>query len=1047
MGSTELRGRSGLARKNTFQRMLDLEQKNKVNRMQASQHVPQLVHTSTALGRESISSISNREFRPPTLQVTGRAMTTPALSIALPTPMSNTNGNGTTRKYVISQSGDLIPQELDDSEDDSDTSSICHSPGWDDLSGKKKKQEKKAKEQRRREREKAEKEAKAAQKAMAKLTKAAPANSSKKLSRMSITIDRSNTAPILPTVQDVQPPVEEPSPSRQSTTTRPRRGSIEAGLKSFISTRSGISVPWKTSQNMSGQSPNHEFIPSRSISKATTGGFIGGLKLRQSEEAATQDIIRRLKTGAGDENKGLLSTDTLLKSSTNLSSAASITESIRPISIYEESIRTPQQWDEIYSQAAHLARGPRPVELADDTPIMERNIKKNRKKHPPTSRYFPLESEDSNSSKRESSTASTRTSAHSGAPSSDDRNGQGQTSSAERPATGGHNSSLGETRGRSDSYVGHQRKQSREQSLAGFQDEVQLSDTNGDSKRPGSSKSSFFRRSSLPRESNREAPSTIRPGTRDSSVDTHVKEAVITNPFLNEEYVVPQLHLGEFTASPLDEKPVNHKKTSSKSSQSFPGPKGLKVTTKPTFFKLPTENLEEKSQVVPPSPTGSFVSAVETQATLRPKASQRALTTGTIVKSSTKPKHIVEEYRPPTIVHDFAVRSKSPPSASPDTIRARPSSRKGSQNATPITSNSNSSTTSHTRSITDSSEEYSTLDDFSNITTPSISRPHSEKDYSRSMDELNRKTNTKLMKRLSREQGVIHNGLNGHPVMTGAIPFDDGASQRDSWCRTAMPMDSSEGEDRMKTPTGKKRSTDFVVSKPESTLPKVSDGPPPKTSDGLSNSNCSGIQRRPSLARSISTPDLQQDLSFLPPLKHQALTKPQKKSRGFLGRRTKESKQASVSSDTEKSPTSLVRPPPPITLSKDSNTTVTKSEGSSPTSPQPPSQYLQNARLNIGGPRSPKFPHSGNPHLSSNNNNAEPVAKMFVVCCSCKYFHDMPSKIYECMAKPDNVVTDTKLGVSGVISTSVKCPWCGHGMSTSCCAGYAAVVYLREKFH
>lgn len=59
----------------------------------------------------------------------------------------------------------------------------------------------------------------------------------------------------------------------------------------------------------------------------------------------------------------------------------------------------------------------------------------------------------------------------------------------------------------------------------------------------------------------------------------------------------------------------------------------------------------------------------------------------------------------------------------------------------------------------------------------------------------------------------------------------------------------------------------------------------------------------------------------------------------------------------------------------------------------------------------------------------------------------MPSKIYECMAKPDNVVTDTKLGVSGVISTSVKCPWCGHGMSTSCCAGYAAVVYLREKFH
>lgn len=254
-----------------------------------------------------------------------------------------------------------------------------------------------------------------------------------------------------------------------------------------------------------------------------------------------------------------------------------------------------------------------------------------------------------------------------------------------------------------------------------------------------------------------------------------------------------------------------------------------------------------------------------------------------------------------------------------------------------------------------------------------------------------------------------------------------------------MPLDSSEGEDRMKTPTGRKGSTDLKATRQE---PLPSHGPPPKTSDGLGNS--SNVQRKPSLARSISTPDLQQDLSFLPALKHQALTKPLKKSRGFLGRKTK---QASVSSDNEKSPspTTLMHPvlPPP-------STTTTKSEGSSPTIPtsQPPSQYLQNARLNISGPpRSPKFPpHSGNPHLSTGP-NSEPVAKMFVVCCSCKYFHDMPSKIYECMAKPDNVVTDTKLGVSGVISTSVKCPWCGHGMSTSCCAGYAAVVYLREKFH
>jgi hypothetical protein len=83
--------------------------------------------------------------------------------------------------------------------------------------------------------------------------------------------------------------------------------------------------------------------------------------------------------------------------------------------------------------------------------------------------------------------------------------------------------------------------------------------------------------------------------------------------------------------------------------------------------------------------------------------------------------------------------------------------------------------------------------------------------------------------------------------------------------------------------------------------------------------------------------------------------------------------------------------------------------------------------------------------MSSQESNA--LAKMFVICCHCRYFHDMPSKIYECMTKPDNVVTDRDLGVSGVISMAVKCPWCGHGMSTRCCEGWAAAVVLRERLH
>ncbi|KAI1752721.1 hypothetical protein F4782DRAFT_113048 [Xylaria castorea] len=99
-------------------------------------------------------------------------------------------------------------------------------------------------------------------------------------------------------------------------------------------------------------------------------------------------------------------------------------------------------------------------------------------------------------------------------------------------------------------------------------------------------------------------------------------------------------------------------------------------------------------------------------------------------------------------------------------------------------------------------------------------------------------------------------------------------------------------------------------------------------------------------------------------------------------------------------------------------------------------------------------PHFSQKHSSgsirsavSAGNRAEPLAKMLVECCNCHFFHDMPSRVYECMAKPDSVVEDKSLGVSAAITTMVRCPWCAHGMTTQCCSGYAAVVYLKEKLH
>lgn len=86
-------------------------------------------------------------------------------------------------------------------------------------------------------------------------------------------------------------------------------------------------------------------------------------------------------------------------------------------------------------------------------------------------------------------------------------------------------------------------------------------------------------------------------------------------------------------------------------------------------------------------------------------------------------------------------------------------------------------------------------------------------------------------------------------------------------------------------------------------------------------------------------------------------------------------------------------------------------------------------------------------NIGSNSVLGKPLAKMLVECCHCRFYHDMPSRVYEAMVQPDDVVKDKRLGVSGQVTTCVKCPWCAHNMSTVCCAGYAAVVYLKEKLH
>jgi hypothetical protein len=940
-------------------------------------------------------------------------MTTPALSLAIPPAKVSFSGT-TATKYIIRSDGDAVPQEEEETEEDSDASSICHSPGWEDAASKKRRKEKReARERRKKEKAKAESAAaKQDQKGKSRLSKAQP-TTDKRLSKMAaVSVDRSTSEPAVPVVQPPPAVQEVKEETKKATGGRARRGSMDIGIKGLKQVKNAIPVPWKSSNGTPVQTtPTQETTSPRiSLSKGA-GAFIGGLKLRQADESAIQETIRRVKNTSDDDARGLLDSDRDLtkRGPGNSSSSTSIAESFRPISIYEESIRSPEQWDSIYAQAAVLARnnGVTPKDDDDKTPIMERNIRKSRKTHPPTSRYFPLAIDpDSSSSIRETSAGSTsrtsiRSSQHSGEAQgrresniSSGQSGNTRDASADKPEVTESN------RGRaSSSYVRHQRRQSEDQAAAVIQDRDKVSEAMANTETEDRT-NSFQRSRSRLRSLTDSIQSTARPPSGDSAKKASETKSVRSSR--GEKYKAPPLS----HRSPTDGS-FKHERKRSRSRSAVRGLIDLKNATMAAFSRQPAAQN---------SPTDSFVSAAEVQNSTpqRAQLAQRAATTGVADEKPSKAERILaEDFTSSPVVHDFATQnplSEHPPGqVSNIGMPHRQAKVRGHHGRA-----------THSRSTTGSSEDYSVYDQSSSITTPTASRPQSHKDYSLSTQQLNSKGGNKDGEKLAQ---------NGFAMMSGGL-LDDGASGRESWCRTAMPMELTEDDASMKTPTAKRSATDFTASQPE--LPRPSRTDP---------SGPSSLKREPSLSRSISTPEMQ-DLSFLPTLKHQSLARPLKgKSKGIVG---KKGKQASVSKEQEShSPTDLVRPSPiPVSDS------ITKSEGSSPTSPHS-SQYLQNARLNIPrGSRSPMKSAFPPAHLPlPQTGGTEPIAKMFVICCSCKYFHDMPSKVYECMANPDNIVKDTSLGVSGVISTSVKCPWCGHGMSTSCCAGYASVVFLRERLH
>ena len=268
----------------------------------------------------------------------------------------------------------------------------------------------------------------------------------------------------------------------------------------------------------------------------------------------------------------------------------------------------------------------------------------------------------------------------------------------------------------------------------------------------------------------------------------------------------------------------------------------------------------------------------------------------------------------------------------------------------------------------------------------------------------------------------------------------------------------------------------------------------------VENVDGDALERKPSLKRSHSNPQLNlPSLDFLPELKHQPLPKAKRALPTTLATVTSSSRPSSmISLPTTTSDLNLnlstpkplsspqIIPKPPFSLPNytgpmgsrrsplATSTTLTPTLSTT-------SQMLASSNLNVAGP-------AINSPLGKAALDMKPIAKMFVICCECQYWHDLPSKVYEAMALPrkiemqdavarvmggkgrDKVIDkeqDKKeagstsgnkrvseeetmedgLRVEGKLYTTVKCPWCEHTMSTGCCAGWTTVVYLHERHH
>lgn len=223
----------------------------------------------------------------------------------------------------------------------------------------------------------------------------------------------------------------------------------------------------------------------------------------------------------------------------------------------------------------------------------------------------------------------------------------------------------------------------------------------------------------------------------------------------------------------------------------------------------------------------------------------------------------------------------------------------------------------------------------------------------------------------------------------------------------------------------------------------------------------------PMLQTTITSPHQLPSLDFLPQLRHQPLTKPKRTSP--IRPNSSISPTFPASSSTFPAPSSPVAKSSSEPHLPSTNTPDLKQIPRSPLRPpyhQPrpenalirPGQNIRRRTMDPTGTISTLGPLSFGKGGSAEGLEPKPIAKLFVICCKCKFWHDLPSKMYELMALPQklsrkpeggeiNGNTALEKSKEARLDTMVKCPWCDHYMTTWCCAGWTTVVYLHERHH